>query len=252
MARIILHYFPGNSFLHRWDARCKFFGLLIITATLLQSKITWLIFDSTLLMGLLILSRLPLRQFFRDFWIWAIFLFALFLFQAFFTPGLRVSAFPWLPASQDGLRLGSLTCWRLGLILSFSILFTAMTRPRELQDALIWLLKPVPFLPERRIGLMVSLTLRFFSIIMDQADEVRLAHKARLGDQNKNPFRRAKFLALPLLRRSFSRAEDVTLALAARGYRDDLSLRLPKLPISHLIPLFFLLVFFTVIGWLNL
>ena len=252
MARITLHYFPGNSPLHRWDARCKFFGLLIITATLLQSKITWLIFDSTLLMGLLILSRLPLRQFFRDFWIWAIFLFALFLFQAFFTPGLRVSAFPWLPASQDGLRLGSLTCWRLGLILSFSILFTAMTRPRELQDALIWLLKPVPFLPERRIGLMVSLTLRFFSIILDQADEVRLAHKARLGDQNKNPFRRAKFLALPLLRRSFSRAEDVTLALAARGYRDDLSLRLPKLPISHLIPLFFLLVFFTVIGWLNL
>jgi biotin transport system permease protein len=252
MARIILHYFPGNSPLHRWDARCKFFGLLIITATLLQSKITWLIFDSTLLMGLLILSRLPLRQFFRDFWIWAIFLFALFLFQAFFTPGPRVSAFPWLPASQDGLRLGSLTCWRLGLILSFSILFTAMTRPRELQDALIWLLKPVPFLPERRIGLMVSLTLRFFSIILDQADEVRLAHKARLGDQNKNPFRRAKFLALPLLRCSFSRAEEVTLALAARGYRDDLSLRLPKLPISHLIPLFFLLVFFTVIGWLNL
>jgi biotin transport system permease protein len=252
MARITLHYFPGNSPLHRWDARCKFFGLLIITATLLQSKITWLIFDSTLLMGLLILSRLPLRQFFRDFWIWAIFLFALFLFQAFFTPGPRVSAFPWLPASQDGLRLGGLTCWRLGLILSFSILFTAMTRPRELQDALIWLLKPVPFLPERRIGLMVSLTLRFFSIILDQADEVRLAHKARLGDQNKNPFRRAKFLALPLLRHSFSRAEEVTLALVARGYRDDLSLQLPKLPISHLIPLFFLLVFFTVIGWLNL
>jgi energy-coupling factor transporter transmembrane protein EcfT len=247
MARIALHYFPGNSFLHHWDARCKFFGLLMITATLLQSRIAWFVFDSTLLMGLLILSRLPLRQFFGDFRIWAIFLFTLFLFQAFFTPGPRVSAFPWLPISQDGLRLGSLTCWRLGLVLSFSILFTAITRPRELQDALIWLLKPIPFLPERRIGLMVSLTLRFFSIILDQADEVRFAHKARLGDQNKNPFRRAKFLALPLLRHSFARAEEVTLALVARGYRDDLSLQIPKLPISHLIPLFFLLVSFIVI-----
>ena len=248
MARIAFHYFPGNSSLHHWDARCKFFGLLMITATLLQSRVTWLIFDSTLLMGLLILSRLPLRQFFRDFRIWAIFLFALFLFQAFFTPGSRLPAFPWLPVSQDGLRLGSLTCWRLGLILSFSILFTAITRPRELQDALIWFLKPIPFLPERRVGLMVSLTLRFFSIILDQADEVRLAHKARLGNQNKNPFRRAKFLALPLLRRSFSRAEDVTLALAARGYRDDLPLQLPKLPTSHLIPLLILLGFLVVIG----
>ena len=251
MARIAFHYFPGNSSLHHWDARCKFFGLLMITATLLQSKITWLTFDSILLIGLLILSRLPLRQFFRDFRIWAIFLFALFLFQAFFTPGSRLSAFPWLPVSQDGLRLGSLTCWRLGLILSFSILFTAITRPRELQDALIWLLKPIPFLPERRVGLMVSLTLRFFSIILDQADEVRLAHKARLGNQNKNPFRRAKFLALPLLRHSFARAEEVTLALAARGYRDDLPLQLPKLPISHLIPLFFLLVSFIVIWRLH-
>ena len=252
MARIALHYFPGNSLLHRWDARCKFFGLLMITATLLQSRIEWLVFDSILLIGLLILSRLPLRQFFRDFWIWAIFLFALFLFQAFFTPGSRLPAFPWLPVSLEGIYLGSFTCWRLGLILSYAILFTALTRPREIQDTLIWLLKPIPFLPERRIGLMVSLTLRFFSIILDEAEEVRLAHKARLGDQNKNPFRRAKFIALPLLRHSFSRAEEVTLALAARGYRDDLPLQLPKLPFPHLIPLFFLLGFFVVIGWFHL
>jgi len=252
MARIALHYFPGNSLLHRWDARCKFFGFLMITATLLQSKITWLAFDSILLIGLLLLSRLPLRQFFRDFWIWAIFLFILFLFQAFFTPGSRLPAFPWLPVSLEGIYLGSFTCWRLGLILGYAVLFTALTRPREIQDTLTWLLKPIPFLPERRIGLMVSLTIRFFSIILDQAEEVRLAHKARLGDQNKNPFRRAKFLALPLLRRSFSRAEDVTLALAARGYRDDLPVHLQKLPFSHLIPLFFLLGFFVVIRWLNL
>jgi len=252
MARIALHYFPGNSPLHRWDARCKFFGLLVITATLLQSKTPWLIFDSILLMGLLILSRLPLSQFFRDFWIWAIFLFALFLFQAFFTPGRRMSAIPWISVSQDGLRLGSSTCWRLGLILGYAVLFTAVTRPREIQDTLIWLLKPVPFLPERRIGLMVSLTLRFFSIILDQAEEVNLANKARLGDQNKNPFRRAKFLALPLLRRSFSRAEDVTLALAARGFRDDLPLHLPKMPFSHLVPLLILPGFAAIIWWFQL
>jgi biotin transport system permease protein len=237
MARIALHYFPGNSLLHRWDARCKFFGLLMITATLIQSKITWLTFDSILLIGVLIISRLPLRQFFRDFWVWAIFLLILFLFQGLFTPGSRLPAFPWLPVSLEGIYLGSFTCWRLGLILGYAILFTALTRPREIQDTLIWLLKPIPFLPERRVGLMVSLTIRFFSIILDEAEEVRLAHKARLGDQNKNPFRRAKFLSLPLLRRSFSRAEDITLALAARGYRDDLPLQLSTLPFPHLIPL---------------
>jgi energy-coupling factor transporter transmembrane protein EcfT len=249
MARIALHYFPGNSVLHRWDARCRFFGLLIITATLLQTKITWLTFDSLLLIVLLTLARLPLRQFFRDFWLWAILLLALFVFQAFFTPGARVSILPWLPLSRDGLRLGALTCWRLSLILGYAVLFTAITRPRETQDVLIWLLRPVSLLPARRIGLMVSLTIHFFAIILDQAEEVGLAHKARLGDQNKNPFRRAKFLAFPLLRRSFSRAEDVTLALAARGFRDDLPIRLPKLHFLPLIPIFSLLGFFAIIWW---
>jgi len=241
MARIALHYFPGNSPLHRWDARCKFLGLVMITVTLLQSRIAWLTFDSILIFGLLILSRLPLRQFLRDFWLWMVFLFALFLFQAFFTPGLPFAFLPWLPVSRDGVRLGGLSCWRLVLILGYAVLFTAITRPREVQDALIWFLKPFPFFHGRRIGLMVSLTIRFFSIILDQAEEVHLAHKARLGDLKKNPVRKAKFLALPLLRRSFSSAEDVTLALAARGFRDDLPLQLPKLLFSHLVPLFFLL-----------
>jgi len=250
MARIALHYFPGTSSLHRWDARCKFFGLLMVTMTLLQMKIVWLIFDSTLLIGLLILSRLPLRQFFRELKTWLIFLFILFLFQAFFSQGSRLSALPWLPLSKEGILLGGFTCWRLGLILGYAVLFTAITRPRDIQDTLIWLLKPIPFLPERRIGLMVSLTLRFFTTILDQFEEVRLAHKARLGDQIRNPFRRAKFLALPLLRRSFSRAEDVTLALAARGYRDDLPVQLPKLPFLHLLPLFLLLGFLIVTGGL--
>jgi len=250
--RIALHYFPGNSPLHRWDARCKFFGLLTITATLLQSKISWLIVDSGILFGLLILAQLPLKPFLRDVRIWAIFLLILFLFQAFFAPGPPLSAFPWLPVSIDGLRFGSLTCWRIGLILGYAILFTAVTRPRELRDTLIWFLKPIPFLPERRIGLMVSLTLRFFSLILDQAEEVRLAHKARLGDENKNPFRKAKFLALPLLRRFFSLAEDVTVALVTRGYRDDLPLQLPKMPFSHLIPLLAFIGFLMIIGWFYL
>ena len=247
MARIAFHYFPGNSFLHRWDARCKVLGLLIITLSFLQFRASLFILNSIMLIGLFILSRFPLKQFLREFRFWAIFLFILFLFQILFTQGTRLSLLPWLPVSKEGLALGGITVWRLGLILCYATLFTAVTRPKELQEAITWFIKPVPFLSERRIGLMVSLTIRFFSIILDEAEEVRLAHKARMGDREKNPFRRAKSLGLPLLRRSFYRAEDVTLALAARGYRDDLPVHLPKLPLFHLIPLFLLLAFFVVI-----
>jgi len=206
----------------------------MITATLIQTRISWFIFDSILLVGLFFLSRFPFKQLLRELRFWTIFLFILFLFQSLFTPGLRLHSFPWLPVSKEGLLLGGLTCWRLGLILGYAVVFTAVTRPRELRDALIWILKPIPTLPERRIGLMVSLALRFFSCTLDQAEEVRLAHRARLGDRNRNPFRRIKFTALPILRRSILQAEDVTLALVARGYREDMPLKLSKIPFSHL------------------
>ena len=244
--RVVLHYFPGNSSLHRWDARCKFLGLLMITATLIQFKMEWFILDSALFLGLLILSRLPLKSFLRDLWGWMIFLLVLFLFQVFFTPGTPLADLPWVPISREGLRLGGLTFFRWLLLLCYSILFTAVTRPRELQDALTWMLKPIPFIPERRVGLMVSLVLRFFSLILDQAEEVRAAIKSRLGDHQRNPLRRAKFLALPILRRSLSRAEEVTLALAARGYRDDIPLQIPPLPLLQMLPVFCLLALFLV------
>jgi energy-coupling factor transporter transmembrane protein EcfT len=223
----------------------------MITATLIQTRISWFIFDSILLVGLFFLSQFPFKQLLRELRFWTIFLFILFLFQSFFTPGLRLYSFPWLPVSKEGLLLGGLTCWRLGLILGYAVLFTAVTRPRELRDALIWILKPVPFLPERRIGLMVSLTLRFFSRTLDQVEEVSLARQARLGDQNKNPIRKAKSLALPILRRSILEAEEVTFALAARGYREDLPIHLSKIPIYHLMPLFLMAGVLLMFWWIQ-
>ena len=57
--RIVLHYFPGNSLLHRWDARSKLLGLLMMTPTLLQSSTPWLILDSSILVGLLSSPNCP-------------------------------------------------------------------------------------------------------------------------------------------------------------------------------------------------
>ena len=248
-SRIVLHYFPGNSVLHGWDPRCKFIGLLMVTATLIRPKVEWFIIDSVLFIGLLVISRLPIRMLLRELWNWMIFLLVLFLFQIFLTPGTPFAGFSWLPISREGLHSGGMTFIRLALLLCFAVLFTSVTRPRELQDALVWLLKPLPFVPKRRIGLMVSLTLRFFAVILEESDEVRLAHKARLGDRRHNPLRKAKFLGLPILRRSLSRAEEVTFALAARGYRDDIPVRLSKLTLTHLIPLFLLFGFLLAVGW---
>lgn len=246
--RIALHYFPGHSFLHRWDGRCKFLGLLMMTGTLLQMRLGWLMIHSIVLVLLFRVSGLRLKRLWGDIRGWVILMGLLFLYHGFFTPGRRIDILPWVPVSKEGIYFGSLTCWRLSVILGYAVLFTAVTRPREVRDSIVWLLEPVPFVPGRRIGLMVSLTLRFFSLILDQAEEIRLACIARLGDQSRRPLRKLKTRALPILHRSFARVDDVTFALAARGYREDIKTEVAHLPISHLIPLL-LLLGALVLGW---
>ena len=239
--RIALHYVSVDSPLHRWDGRCKFLGLLLMMFSLIQANALSLALITTILAAAFVLSRLPLGRILRDVWFWVIFLLVIFLFQVFFTPGPNLFPSLPLPASQNGLRVAVSTCWRLALMFGFGILFTAVTRPRELQETVLWLLRPLPFLPARRVALMVSLTLRFFSSLLDQLDDIVVANRARLGNRRKNPLRRAKFLALPLLRGSLIRAEDVTLALFSRGFREDVPYPLSPVPLSHWVPLLGLL-----------
>ena len=230
---LALHYFPGNSLLHRWDARCKSLGILTVTFGLLHADRKVLLLFSLLLAGAFFLSRLPVKRFLRDLKGWRYFLVLIFFVKALFSPGPRIPGFEWLPVSEESVHQALLTCWRLALILGYGVLFSAVTRPRELRDAVTWFLTPFPFLPARRIGLMVSLTIHFLPMLMDQLSEVRLAFQSRLGNRRKNPFLRTKFLALPLLRRSLIRADEFAFALAARGYREDLPLHLPKVPCNH-------------------
>jgi energy-coupling factor transporter transmembrane protein EcfT len=180
------------------------------------------------------MARLPWRAILLELKTWWLFLAAVFLVQAWATGGTRLESVPWLPTGPVELKLAALSCWRLALILCYAAFFTAVTRPRELQDALLWLLKPFPFLPARRIALMATLTMRFLPLVLDEADEVRAAGRARLGQKRRNPLLRMKHFALPVFKRSLLRADELALALAARGYREDLPLVLPGIPGAHL------------------
>jgi len=236
-SRLVFHYFPGDSLLHRWDARCRFLGLALATFGLLHMNEKALLLFSMVLVGIMACCRLPVRALAHDLKSWAIFLVFIFLVQVVGSPDPERTFLPWLPVSTSGLLAAALTCWRLGLMLCYGVLFTLVTKPRDLQDALIWFLKPFPFLPAQRIALMVTLTVRLLPLIMDQREEVALAARSRLGNQRKNLLHKAKFMVLPLFRRSLIRADELALALAARGYCEDRPVNLPQIPVSHLLAL---------------
>ncbi len=59
-----------------------------------------------------------------------------------------------------------------------------------------------------------------------------------------------KYFVLPLFRRSLKRADDLALALAARGYRDDLPVSYTRLPMGHLAGLAPLVALIAILaGW---
>jgi biotin transport system permease protein len=235
--RLVFHYFPGDSVLHRWDARCKFICLAMVTFGLLHMNERALALFSVVLFGTVASCHLPMKAIAHDLKAWSLFLSFVFLVQAIGYPDSEGVLLAWLPFSEAGLHAAAMTCWRLGLILCCGILFTLVTKPRDLQDALIWFLKPLPFLPAQRIALMVSLFLRLLPLIMDQLEEVSLATKSRLGNQRKGIFRKARSLVLPLFWRSLLRADEMALALAARGYNENRPVFLPRIPLAHFLAL---------------
>jgi energy-coupling factor transporter transmembrane protein EcfT len=235
--RLVFHYFPGDSVLHRWDARCKFLGLALATFGLLHMNERALVLFSIFFVVAVANCRLPLKPIAHDLKAWSVFLFFIFLVQALGYPDSGEVLFTWLPLSEAGLYAAVLTCWRLGLVLCYGVLFTLVTRPRDLQNALIWFLKPFPLLPAQRIALMVTLTLRLLPLIMDQLEEVSLATRSRLGNQRKGILRRAKFLVLPVFYRSLIRSDELALALAARGYNESRPIFLTRVPLTHFLSL---------------
>lgn len=223
--------------MHHWDPRCKLLGLLLVTIFSLSEDPVLLAALSLSLTAAMALSVLPPAVLLRPLVSWLWFLGILFAFQAFSLSEEAPRLIARLPVTTDSLTRAAITGWRLVLILLFGILFTAVTKPTDLKESLIRLLRPLPFLPKRRIAVMVALTLRLFTILLDLVHEVRLANRARLGDRARSPLRRIQSLVLPVLRRALIRADAMAIALAARGYREDLPTEPVPLAVVDWLPL---------------
>ncbi|SHG01271.1 biotin transport system permease protein [Desulfacinum infernum DSM 9756] len=247
--RLALHYVPRPSPVHRLDARTKLFAVLAVTCALLRPAGPVFAVATLGLSGVVMAARLPWNLLGRTVRGWLPFLVGIFVVQAFSPAGMGPADLSPAPSTasavQEGLAfLGSffppdavvralLTVWRLLLMVLWAVVFTAVTRPRDLQDAVLWLLRPLPFLPARRIAVMAALSLRFFALLLDDLEEIRLARKARLGDRRRNPFHGLRTTVPALFRKALARTESTALALAARGYREDLPARVPPWPLNQ-------------------
>jgi energy-coupling factor transporter transmembrane protein EcfT len=113
-----------------------------------------------------------------------------FLVFLFFVFGVRSVTFAdgWMPSiSLDQAGASLVVCWRLLLVVSMGVLLMATTRTADIRAALVWFLKPVPFVDERMAATMVGLVVRFLPVILLQAAEISDAQRARGIERRRNP-----------------------------------------------------------------
>lgn len=218
-------YYPVDSLIHRLDPRTKFLIVFVyILAIFFLSEPYQYILLFLGVMGVIQLSKVPLRYLLRGIRpILFILLFA-FVMNLFLTPGERLWGFWKLSITKEGLRLALLMMGRLFLLIMGSSLLTLTTSPIKLTYALESLFTPFKRFgfPVHEMSMMMGIALRFIPTLTAETDKIMKAQMARGADfESGNIFKRAKALVpilVPLFLSSIQRASELADAMEARCY----------------------------------
>lgn len=219
-------YYPGDSLIHRLDARTKIIATLLYIIELFVVNNFWgFLIAAAALFAVIAVSRVPLKFIFRG--LTAVFLIIAFTFvlNLFMVEGRVLWHWKFLTITYEGVHRAFFMAVRLVLLIIGSSVMTLTTKPVELTDGLEKLLKPFSKigLPSHEIALMMTIALRFIPTLMEETDKIIKAQQARGADfESGNLLQRAKSLIpilVPLFVSSFRIAQDLALAMEARCYR---------------------------------
>ncbi len=239
---------PGTSLPHTLDPRTKLFLVCLTSLSLLSSGLTACLICLALFMVLLKQVGVSPLALVKQLKYFLFFLGLIILVRALTIPGDALVSLFDTTLTRQGLTQGGLVALRFFLVMVLGLVFSASTSPADLKAAIQWVLTPIPFVPEKRVGMMISLSLRFLPMIMNQANETNQAIQARCGRQQKNPIKRMIHLTLALMRKTILSADSLALAMEARCYtetRTDPKLSpSPKDPLAIIVGICLSLTFF--------
>jgi len=220
-------YVPAESLLHRMDPRSKLLIIFIFVCIVFiaNNSLTYgILLAYTVIM--ILLSKVPIRFILTGLIpvLWLV-LFT-FLLHLFFTrEGAILVDWGWFKIYEEGIRQGIFISMRFFLLVLVTSLLTLTTTPIEITDGIEYLLAPlnkVKF-PVHELALMMSISLRFIPTLMQETDKIMKAQIARGVEFTSGPlkerFKAIIPLLIPLFISSFKRAEELAIAMEARGYR---------------------------------
>jgi energy-coupling factor transport system permease protein len=220
-------YLPGNSTIHQLDGRVKLLALiLIIVAVLCVDSLLgygiMLIFTAALIFLSGISLGTALNSVNRMYWF---FILILLMNTCFYSPDNAWVSFWIFNPSLSGLMQGVDVVLRVFLVLVISNVLTSTTAPIEITNALESLMSPLKWIgiPTEQIAMILSIAIQFIPTLSEETDMIRKAQMARGArfDSNKLTEKAEAVLPLviPIFFAAFKRADELSLAMEARGYR---------------------------------
>lgn len=220
-------YFPGTTPVHRMDPRMKLLmTILYIVVLFVADGLLSYIAIAAFLVTVIAISHISPKVVLSGMKPLIIIIAITGILNMFYTPGegeplLRV----WkLTIYKEGIVTAAFMIVRIMLLVCGTFMLTYTTSPLELTDGIESLLKPLEKIrvPAHELAMMMSIALRFIPTLIEEADKIMSAQKARGADfDSGNILKRAKALIpllVPLFISAFRRADELAVAMECRCY----------------------------------
>jgi energy-coupling factor transport system permease protein len=222
-------YRPVDSFLHRLDARAKMPPiLLVLVLALLADSVTFYLATLAALVLGLIGSGVGGLTLVRNFRPIFVLVFITALYHLIFTArDTEAVVTVWgLSLTAGGVEAAVFFSLRLVLFISVAFLVTLTNSPSELAEALARLLKPLRRvgLPVNDLALILFIAIRFIPVLYQEFAAIRNAQMMRGVDFSGSlvsRLRKTTAIIIPVFVAAIGRADDLAVAIEARGYRSD-------------------------------
>lgn len=218
-------FFPGDSLLHKMDARMKLlltiFYIVIIFVSRNFISLGLVVLFLCLMVGL---SRLSVKTIAKS--LKPVLFVVLFtaLLNMLYVEGEELLSFWIFRITREGIVTAVYMAVRIMVLVASSSLLTYTTSPTELTDAIERLMMPLKYikLDPNSIAMMMTIALRFIPTLIEEVDRIMNAQKARGADfESGRLLQRAKAMIpvlIPLFVSAFRRAAELAYAMECRCY----------------------------------
>lgn len=254
-------YFPGNSAVHKMDARMKIvLTLLIIISLFICKNLLALAFVLAGVTAVIIISKISFKTIFKSVKSIAVLIIITSVLNLFYGTGDPLVEFGRFSITESGIYKAVFMAVRIITLLIVGSMLTYTTTPTDLTDAIERLLKPLTYLKidVHAFAMTMTIALRFIPTLVEEIDKIMSAQKSRGADMDSgNLISRAKALIpvlIPLFISSFRRAGELAGAMECRCYRGGAGrtkMKVLKLGVNDYIALIIVIIFFALIFVFN-